>query len=432
MFLKEIRLHQFKCFEAFELSFEPTDESSFPVRKNTFLVGQNGNGKTALLQAIALITAHSDTLHQLPFNPDECIQSRKRSCTIEAVCSTDSGMNCTHTLQMQAGQSQADFLKKNANSLKAFKKENGDKNQEAFIAAYGSSRIVQDEPVAGARGRSGISSINSLFGKPDSLHALDFIAGEFQKKGGSAGVKKLCQLLNKFLPPELHCKGYSTRNSGLQFQAPDTLLSQGKLANGWLQMLCWLADLAYQIAHHFGFNKELFSASGLLLIDEPDLHLHPMWQRKLPVLLQQHLPNMQIIASTHSPLYAQQASRNELYALQRDESNKVNLLPFVGEPFRLLPHQLLMSPMFGLETDESWNVEMAKASLRQAAEKPLKGTRKKDAALTAMQPEAVLQEAVQTTINVRNNSSTEPEDLSLLRQIHEALQQDLPKNPKKH
>jgi hypothetical protein len=139
---------------------------------------------------------------------------------------------------------------------------------------------------------------------------------------------------------------------------------------------------------------------------------------------------MQVIATTYSPLTAQQAGRDELYALHRSEDGAVELVPFVGEPSWMLLHQLLMSPMFGLETDESVQVEGEKAAARGRALSGRKAGRGKagktgDAALQAM-PEAVgaprAQSLERRDVNTRSNSSTDPEDLALLRQINEALQ----------
>ena len=72
------------------------------------------------------------------------------------------------------------------------------------------------------------------------------------------------------------------------------------------------------------------------------------------------LPNFQVVATTHSPLTAQQADTGELFALKRNDNNVVTLIPFIGSPKSLLVNQLLMTPVFGLETDESYEVQQAK------------------------------------------------------------------------
>jgi hypothetical protein len=94
-----------------------------------------------------------------------------------------------------------------------------------------------------------------------------------------------------------------------------------------------------------------------LLIDELDLHLHPLWQRQLKKFITKKLPNFQIIATTHSPLTAHQSGENELYALQRTSGTPPVLRPFKGDPQKFMLHQLLLNPIFGLTTVDSAAVE---------------------------------------------------------------------------
>jgi hypothetical protein len=41
--------------------------------------------------------------------------------------------------------------------------------------------------------------------------------------------------------------------------------------------------------------------SGVLLIDEPELHLHPEWQARILPALRALAPEAQIIATSHAP-----------------------------------------------------------------------------------------------------------------------------------
>ncbi len=106
-------------------------------------------------------------------------------------------------------------------------------------------------------------------------------------------------------------------------------------------------------------------AAGLLMIDEIDLHLHPVWQRNLVSFLKETLPNFQVIATTHSPLTVHQAGEGELYVLRRDPKRRSSrLYPFNGVPNRMLLHQLIQSPIFGLETLDSPEVQSMRKELR--------------------------------------------------------------------
>jgi predicted ATP-binding protein involved in virulence len=176
----------------------------------------------------------------------------------------------------------------------------------------------------------------------------------------------------------------------------------------------WVGDLMYRINETFNNFNEPLKARGLLLIDEIDLHLHPRWQRQLHAFLQTKLPNFQVIATTHSPLTAQQADEGELYALRR-EQKRVELIPFKGAPNKMLLHQILMSPVFGLESDESLKVEKAKTKIREIS---LKGRKSNaDKALINRFSETL----DETPLNLRTNSLLSEEDVELLSTINREL-----------
>jgi hypothetical protein len=49
-------------------------------------------------------------------------------------------------------------------------------------------------------------------------------------------------------------------------------------------------------------NKVRVMAEGVVLVDEIDSHLHPIWQRTIGNWLHSRFPNIQFIVATHSPL----------------------------------------------------------------------------------------------------------------------------------
>jgi len=61
---------------------------------------------------------------------------------------------------------------------------------------------------------------------------------------------------------------------------------------------------------------------GVVLIDEPDAHLHPSWQREIGFALQRVFPNIQFIVATHSPFICQAASPGGIFQLRMNEAEK--------------------------------------------------------------------------------------------------------------
>jgi predicted ATP-binding protein involved in virulence len=120
-------------------------------------------------------------------------------------------------------------------------------------------------------------------------------------------------------------------------------------------------------------RRQTLAARGLLLIDEIDLHLHPVWQRQLKSFLDEKLPHFQILATTHSPLTAHQAGDGELFFLRREGERQSPVLHrYEGSPQKLMIHQLLMSPAFGLSTMGSQRVESMRREYEDLQARPVR------------------------------------------------------------
>lgn len=79
-------------------------------------------------------------------------------------------------------------------------------------------------------------------------------------------------------------------------------LSMDQLSGGYRVMLGLVMDLARRMADLNPHLHDPLTASGVVLIDEVDLHLHPRWQQIVVYSLRDVFPNIQFILSTHSPL----------------------------------------------------------------------------------------------------------------------------------
>lgn len=75
------------------------------------------------------------------------------------------------------------------------------------------------------------------------------------------------------------------------------------LSDGVRAMISLVADLALRCVRLNGYLGERapLESTGIVLIDEVDLHLHPAWQQKVLPTLRQAFPKLQFIVSSHSP-----------------------------------------------------------------------------------------------------------------------------------
>ncbi|MBB4842529.1 putative ATP-binding protein involved in virulence [Paucibacter oligotrophus] len=96
---------------------------------------------------------------------------------------------------------------------------------------------------------------------------------------------------------------------------PISLLSDGVRA-----MISLAADLALRCVRLNGFMKEKapLESSGIVLIDEVDLHLHPAWQQQVLQSLRNAFPRLQFIVSSHSPQVLSTVARSNIRVLFKD------------------------------------------------------------------------------------------------------------------
>ncbi|RLV58253.1 ATPase [Parashewanella curva] len=85
------------------------------------------------------------------------------------------------------------------------------------------------------------------------------------------------------------------------------------LSDGQRSLLALVADMAQKAAtlnSHLG-EDVLKKTPGIILIDELDLHLHPLWQRRIIEDLRNTFPEVQFVFTTHSPFLIQSLRSGE-------------------------------------------------------------------------------------------------------------------------
>ncbi|MEN8131595.1 MAG: AAA family ATPase [Pseudomonadota bacterium] len=102
------------------------------------------------------------------------------------------------------------------------------------------------------------------------------------------------------------------------------------LSDGQRCMLAMVGDMANKAAKlnpQYG-GDVLQRTSGVVLIDELDLHLHPRWQRRIIEDLRRTFPKIQFICTTHSPFLIQSLrSGEELVMLDGQPTANVANMP---------------------------------------------------------------------------------------------------------
>lgn len=374
MFLARVALRNVRSIESIEIDFCSGDRVP---RRWTLLLGENGCGKSSVLRAIALLLAGSEALPDLLDSPNDWIRNGTKSCRIEGTLVTAKGERREIALEIQRGDTLRQIYSRNAESLQALDAAIAHADRNYFVLGYGVSR----RPNAMSRSRKSsffpedyarsarAQGLGTMFAADFPLVSIEQWAMDMEYRHGAKSLTAVRSALNHLLPGMKFLR-IDRKNRQMIFQTQDGPIPLQQLSDGYQIMAAWCGDLLYRITQAFPDRKTPLATRGLLLVDELDLHLHPVWRRHLVEFLSATLPNFQFVATTHSALTAQQSGEGELFVIRREGPKKRPvLIPFDGEPRRMMLHQLLMSPMFGLQSLDSVEVEHARSVVRTLSTK---------------------------------------------------------------
>ncbi len=401
MFLRHITLENIRSIESIDIDFTPPEGSKDTIRRWTCILGENGIGKSTILRSIGLLMAGSETLPKLIDNPTRWLRLKAKTGRISAQIATQDGEVRDISLDFKAKDTLTSFLKRNEATLKPLDDALRHAARSYFTAGYGVSRRFPSSDGDKFQSANSVppraASIATLFRGDSSLRSIESWAMDLHYRKGPAGLSMIRQALNALLP-EVKFHGIDKEKRQLLFKTSDGNIPLAELSDGYQSIISWYGDLLFRITEAFQDYKKPQDARGLLLLDEIDLHLHPKWQRRVIDHIRNTLPHFQFIATTHSPLTAQQCGEAELYVLKREEDKKhsVRLHHYEGAPDLLRIDQLLVSPIFGLDTGMSLRVQ-------ELREKP------------AAQRTAGEKETLRSVPRPRVDQETEDEKVALLR-----------------
>lgn len=334
MKINELELQNFHGFESRHITFS---------EQFTVLVGDNGTGKTAILDGLAIALGafligidgvksrniRKDEIHQKQFELSGKLDIQGQyPVSVKANGKLD---NTYRSWSREINGISGRTTSKNAKDLMICASTLQDKIRKGedvvlpVISYYGTQRlwIQKDEPAMKLEHNRFEGYDDCLEPTANIKHFIKWIEHMtyIQLQEGKSlstlpAVKKaISQCMEEWSTIE-----YSVRLNELIVRKENgETLSFNLLSDGYRSVIGLVADLAHRMAM---LNPTLGErvcelTPGVVLIDELDLHLHPKWQRKIVGDLKRVFPRVQFIATTHSPFIIQ--------SLEPDELRKLNL-----------------------------------------------------------------------------------------------------------
>lgn len=118
---------------------------------------------------------------------------------------------------------------------------------------------------------------------------------------------------------------YSIEQGGMIFKTKNFSQPIINLSTGYRAVLSMIMELAYRtVVLNPTIDSELCKLEGIVMIDEIDAHLHPIWQWRIIDALRNTFPAVQFIIATHSPIIL--ASVKEANIIKMESLQKISYL----------------------------------------------------------------------------------------------------------
>ncbi len=322
--LRSLHIRNLRVFDDFRLELQPRQPGD---GQWAVLLGDNGVGKTTILRSLVLALtderlANSFLLLGGPSTPF------LRGVTGRAGApGWIAGGSVQVSLGKERCRARIERTREDVEQL-----TNNDVVPALPIYGYGCQRGTALGGAARKVEFKPLDDVGSLFSDPGSLiHAetwlKDLRLGVLEKEGvrGSAAAAffdAVVETLKAVLPG---VEKLDVNKSGVWLSGPKIDRAPlAALSDGYITTAGWLVDLIARWAHRGQrAGVELagdFSSrmTGLVLIDEIDLHLHPLWQVVIISRLREQFPRLSFVATTHNPLTLLGARKGEIHVLQRD------------------------------------------------------------------------------------------------------------------
>jgi predicted ATP-binding protein involved in virulence len=420
--IDELKVKNFKKFSGYTIDLRPAF---------TLLIGDNGMGKTTILDALAVAAGV-----WLIDYPDMTLASSGRNIlpheiraeTIEATSSfrlidckpveiTATGIIGTESVTWKRKIPVKGSRTSNSDSKEAiqiidqiFERDRmGEKNWLPIIAYYGAGRAWfpsksrERKPELAKPSRRWDAFYDCL---AERIRIGD-LQNWFHKEAIAAlnrhGEMRMAYKVVKFAIlrciPEASNLWFDPDRLEIMLLIDGQALPFNSLSAGQKMMVALIADIAIKmVTQNFAFLAEesdldyqtlpqvLQKTPGLVLIDELDVHLHPKWQRRVVNDLKNTFPAIQFVCTSHSPFIIQSISPGELRSLDVEDSQPLQYanqsIEDIAEDIQLveMPQQSLKAQQLAQATEryfallqnqnaaDSDELVTAEADYRQALE----------------------------------------------------------------
>ena len=356
MKLKNIKISNYRCFKEAEIDFDG---------HITLVVGKNGAGKTAILDAVSVSVStfllgidggvsrsilKDDARYEFHDLNGTIDPQHQFPVSIESTgdCLNQQNVKWIRSLNSESGKTTI----KDADELTGLAKKaqnqimTGDKSLVLpLISYYGTGRLYAQKKEK--KNLKSLTEFKRQVGYVDCMAAesneklmLNWFQMQTmkslqeQQKTGILERPLLLRTVERAI-----CRSFErisgAKNAGLFFDLDTHRLvlefesangqaqkfAMDEMSDGYKNTLSMIGDIAYRmvVLNPTLGDQVLKKTPGVVLIDEIDLHLHPQWQQTILSDLHAIFPEVQFVVSSHAPAVINSVPREQIRILDSGE-----------------------------------------------------------------------------------------------------------------
>jgi predicted ATPase len=303
--LKSIKISKFYSLKNIELN-------DLEDKKEIYIVGENGDGKTLLLQSIVL-----------------ALKGVAKGKIFDLV---DSQKDYQTHIEL-------------SNQTK-LTKENLEKNKELHLdlLAYGANRNYSCGKKEDKLGFLTLFENDiDLYNPIRWLTYLDH--KEAKDENTIIPLKNAKDLLNNLLEKKIEIK---IATDGITFLEKGSEVTFEQLSAGYRGVIIIICDIIKRFSETQSCNN-INEFKGVILIDEVELHLHPKWKYNFIKKLRDTFPLIQFIVTTHSPTVIIGANKEAIFYKVFKKNGEVQISKQIKNS-GFTTNSIISSPLFDLDT----------------------------------------------------------------------------------
>lgn len=353
--ITQLRLLNFRSFKKAELQLHP---------ELCVFLGNNGSGKTSMLDALSIIISkifpcceYWPKLTARPYKSQN-IRHWNEPFQGKHILRYADTSGVVGLLRMEHLQGQTDFECPLSAGLRMNIGEKLTVRPSVMIADYFNNDLLKIEGVPvfsyygshraaidinhGSRRKINVTSpfaayINALLPSVDFAAFLDWFSEEEaaelrEQRHNPAYISRELNAVREsferaFSHTDIKMSNPRFENNPKRFVVTQNLpdgesveLTFDQLSDGYRGMIALVMDFARRlaIANQYAEGNPL-DGSGVLMIDEVDVHLHPKWQYRVIDDLRRTFPNVQLIVTTHSAEVVSMVDSQHIYILDAED-----------------------------------------------------------------------------------------------------------------